>query len=83
MSPHKPKPVHAASKQQYTVAGREVQVPWDGIHDISDRRQNMEIDAQFVKANTILHELHSYVVTQWELLNIAKMSVYLIIFFLS
>jgi len=25
--------VHTASERQYTAAGREVQVPWSGIHD--------------------------------------------------
>jgi len=33
MSLQKPKAVYAASEQQYTVAGQEVQVPWDGIHE--------------------------------------------------
>jgi len=30
---HKPKSVYAAIKQQYTAAGRNVQVPWGGIRE--------------------------------------------------
>ena len=32
MSLKKPKQVHTSSTSQYTAAGREIQVPWDGIH---------------------------------------------------
>ena len=33
MSLQKPKVVHAASERQYTAAGGEVRVPWDGVHE--------------------------------------------------
>jgi len=33
MSRQKPKSGHAASKRQYTAAGRKAQVRWGGIHE--------------------------------------------------
>jgi len=39
MSLQKPKAVYAASKRQYTVAGREVQVHCGGIHEWRKTKQ--------------------------------------------
>jgi len=50
----KPNAVDAASKQQYTAAGWEVQVPCLGVILTSDGRRNKEIDTRIGKANAVL-----------------------------
>jgi len=36
MSLQKPKAVHVASKLEYSTAGREVQVHWVSIHEVTE-----------------------------------------------
>ena len=74
----KTKPVHAASKRQYTAEGREVQVLWGGIHEW--RKADKEIDTRVGKVNTVLRELYLSVVTKRELSNTAELSVFKSVF---
>jgi len=82
MSLYKPKAVYAASEQQFTAAGREVQVPRGGNLSMSDGRWSKEIDTRISKANAVLHELYRSVFTKRKLSNIAKLSGFKLVFVL-
>jgi len=73
MSLLKPKPVYAASKQQYTVVEM---LKYLGMLFTSDGRRNKETDQRIGRANTILlFELYRSVVTKQKLSNTAKLEV--------
>jgi len=67
--------VYAASEQQCTAAGEEVQALKGGIYVTSDRRWSKEIDSQIGIANAVLHDLYSSVVMK-QFSNAAKLSVF-------
>ena len=68
--------MYAASEQQYTAAGKEIQVPKGGIYVTSDGRWSEEVDTRIGKANAVLRELYRSVVTKRELSNTAELSVF-------
>jgi len=78
MSLYKPKAVYAASEWQYAASGGEVHVPRGVIYEWWEE----EIDTRIVKANAVLRELYRSVVTKWELPNIAKLSIFKLVFVL-
>jgi len=70
----KSKPVRAAVKRQNTEAGREIQVPWDDIHQW--RKAEQRDWYRIGKTNAVLRDFFRFVITKRELSNIAKLSVF-------
>jgi len=70
--------LYSASVPQYTAAGEDVQVPWDGIQ--SDGSRNKKIDTRIGEASSVLRELHCSVVTKRELSNTTKLPVFKSVF---
>jgi len=67
--------VNAAREWQYTTAGGEIELPWDGIHEWRKVEQGDTVDTLVAKANEGLLELYCSVAAKQELSNTAKLSV--------
>ena len=74
LSLQKAKSVHAASKQQYTAAGREVQVPLGGIHEWRKPGQGGWYTDRWSKR--VLRELCRFVVRKRKFSNTTKLFIY-------
>jgi len=69
------KAMYAASEQQYTAAGGDVQVPTGCyLPCVWRKAERQEIDTRIGKANAVLRELYRSVATKRELSNTAKLS---------
>ena len=76
MSLKTPKAVFSASERKYTAAGGDVLV----VVFTSDGSRNKGIETRICEANSVLRELHCFVVTKRELSKNAKLSVFKSVF---
>ena len=70
--------MHATSECSDSEADRDVQVSWGC--NMSDERQDEELDTQICKASAVMRALHYSVVMKRELSKKAKLSIFKAVF---